>query len=1066
MELHYNAFISYRHAPLDIRIATEIQRRLERYPVPREIQKQTGKKRIERIFRDKEELPITSDLNDDIGEALRHSDFLIVICSTNTASSAWVRREIETFLMTHDRRQVLTVLADGEPQDVIPDLLRSEEIQLPGPDGTLIPQRREIEPLSCDYRLRRSRARREELPRLAAALLGCAYDDLRQRQRRRRVRRLVAGFTAALVLVSGIAAYALDRAWVIARQAEEIEAQYRNTLITQSRYLAEKSGELLAQGDRMGALQVALAGLPAGSADDSRPLVTEALFALNNAVYPYHIAQSDEFLAKCTLETESRARAWDDSDDLQCLSPAGARWPTADGSGQLTVFDLDTDAPLAVLSPQAVLPDAPEAVFLSAAFCSEDRLVLTLSAGVVCWDLSAAQPCWTLPAQTPWAGAVTQADPEAGRITAACWDGETCCIAQLDAATGRERWARTAPLPAAGLFGRSACLAVSPSGEQAAVGFGDNAFGSPEAAPAPTLLVAAADVDTVRALTPEKTDVAALTYLDEDRLCVLTADLGMADALDPAFPFAVAVYGPDSDTPLWSTPGEVLAHRPVGDEALPARSLQRWTRDLDAGPEDLVLVQLAGQLLLLSPEDGEVLRTADFPDDVFSVAPYDVGTLFVALRSGQLMLYQPVGEITGPMGSVSGALRSAAWVPQRGEFLLPLADSQQIVVMSDRLEDESLATVELHSIAQADYAAGPDWEIRVLREATDEDGLQQRLLFYRPRAAEPFAATTADGQILGWQVLPDETGPERCCFLCKQADTVSLCLWDLPQDRLQASWDLGVSSAELVGLWQEQAVVRSGTQLLAIDLQTGDERTLALDALPAATAFSPAGDTLALLSGLGLRLLDLDAWTWRDLSEDLAALHSDPYPSTPCLAFSPDGGRLAVWAGGEACILDLSAGTIAQRLPIPCRSGGKGLFLTDRILLVYGDSGRLTTWDLDTQAVVMEDAAVLDAAPDLQQGDGRFRARSATDSFLYTFEPTGRFARYLGARHACLSPSGSEVLSLRNAYGAGNAISLIEDTGFSVYPLYSLDELVAKATALLDGRTLSPADKLRYFIEG
>ena len=87
MTEHYNAFISYRHAPLDNRVAAEVQRRLEQFHIPRAIQKETGFRKIDRIFRDKEELLITSDLNDTIQQALVHSDYLIVICSHSTNDS-------------------------------------------------------------------------------------------------------------------------------------------------------------------------------------------------------------------------------------------------------------------------------------------------------------------------------------------------------------------------------------------------------------------------------------------------------------------------------------------------------------------------------------------------------------------------------------------------------------------------------------------------------------------------------------------------------------------------------------------------------------------------------------------------------------------------------------------------------------------------------------------------------------------------------------------------------------------------------------------------------------------
>ena len=76
---HYNAFISYKHADLDNKIAERIVRDLEHYHIPAKIRKTTGIKKIERIFRDKDELPITNDLNDTITNALKNSDFCVSI---------------------------------------------------------------------------------------------------------------------------------------------------------------------------------------------------------------------------------------------------------------------------------------------------------------------------------------------------------------------------------------------------------------------------------------------------------------------------------------------------------------------------------------------------------------------------------------------------------------------------------------------------------------------------------------------------------------------------------------------------------------------------------------------------------------------------------------------------------------------------------------------------------------------------------------------------------------------------------------------------------------------------
>lgn len=276
---HYNAFISYRHAPQDIKVAAEVQRRLEQFKVPAAIRKTTGLKKIDRIFRDKEELPITSDLNQTIENALNNSDYLIVICSHSTKESIWVQREIEFFLKTHSRKQVLTVLVDGEPGDVIPEILQYEETTVTLESGETQVVRVPIEPLSCDYRGDFKKARREELPRLAAALLGCSYDDLKRRQRQYKMRRLTAAVSAVMACMIAFSVYF---AW----SANQIQSNYEQSLINQSKYLSNESLTLLSEGDRISAMLLALEALPK-DADDDRPVIPQAEYALSQAVGAY-----------------------------------------------------------------------------------------------------------------------------------------------------------------------------------------------------------------------------------------------------------------------------------------------------------------------------------------------------------------------------------------------------------------------------------------------------------------------------------------------------------------------------------------------------------------------------------------------------------------------------------------------------------------------------------------------------------------------------------------------------------------------------------------------------------
>ena len=287
---HYNAFISYKHAPLDTKVAAEIQKQLERFRIPKAIQKSSGIKCIDRIFRDKEELLITSDLNETIEQALVASDFLIVICSHATKESVWVQREIEFFLKTHSKNQILTVVAEGEPVDVVPQILREQEVTVTldsGEEETVIMP---IEPLSCDYRGDFRKARKEELPRLAATILGCSYDELKRRQRQYRMRRTIAAFSAVAVLLAALSVY---YAW----SASQIKENYLQSLRNQSQYLSSESLALLDQGDRFNAMLLALEALPKDE-EDERPVLPEAEYALAKAVNAYASANENQYTAE------------------------------------------------------------------------------------------------------------------------------------------------------------------------------------------------------------------------------------------------------------------------------------------------------------------------------------------------------------------------------------------------------------------------------------------------------------------------------------------------------------------------------------------------------------------------------------------------------------------------------------------------------------------------------------------------------------------------------------------------------------------------------------------------
>ena len=296
MSMKYDAFISYRHLEKDMFVAKGIHRALETAGIPRKIRKLTGKKRVQRVFRDQEELPIGSDLGENIEAALRESEFLVVICTPQTKESAWVMKEIDTFIALHGRENVLAVLAEGEPEDSFPHQIMTDDFGNP------------VEPLAADvrgenYREIRHKIKSESL-RLVAAILGVDYEDLRRRRRERVMRRMV--LAAAAVALAGTAFGAYN-----AYNLNRINENYRQKLINESRVLAKTSAEVLAEGDRKTAALIAMEGLP--KEGDDRPLVADAEVALANALDCYslgHELTTDRLLkhkatvVKCAINAE------------------------------------------------------------------------------------------------------------------------------------------------------------------------------------------------------------------------------------------------------------------------------------------------------------------------------------------------------------------------------------------------------------------------------------------------------------------------------------------------------------------------------------------------------------------------------------------------------------------------------------------------------------------------------------------------------------------------------------------------------------------------------------------
>ena len=194
-EYTYDAFISYRHVEHDKAVAKKLHTLIETYGIPSGVAASCGKKKMGKVFRDEEELPLAVSLSENIETALRQSEWLIVICSPDYLTSRWCMKEVDYFISLGRRDHILLVLARGTPETSFPPQLTKVETE----EGE-----KDVEPLAAniaseDTKESLSRLSTEKL-RILAPMLGVGYDDLKRRARQRRIR-ITAAIAAAVILL-------------------------------------------------------------------------------------------------------------------------------------------------------------------------------------------------------------------------------------------------------------------------------------------------------------------------------------------------------------------------------------------------------------------------------------------------------------------------------------------------------------------------------------------------------------------------------------------------------------------------------------------------------------------------------------------------------------------------------------------------------------------------------------------------------------------------------------------------------------------------------------------------
>lgn len=161
-------------------------------------------------------------MSSSIDEALKESEYLIILCSKRTKESIWCTREVYEFRKHQPDDHIIPVLIEGEPYEVYNEAMQDLKVQSLDQDGNLVEKDLELQvadlrpdevknPDFIGYRdleknsspdlarLKRDSIKilkTSEIYRIMAAILNVAYGDLKQRQKERRLKRILATSTA------------------------------------------------------------------------------------------------------------------------------------------------------------------------------------------------------------------------------------------------------------------------------------------------------------------------------------------------------------------------------------------------------------------------------------------------------------------------------------------------------------------------------------------------------------------------------------------------------------------------------------------------------------------------------------------------------------------------------------------------------------------------------------------------------------------------------------------------------------------------------------------------------
>lgn len=1080
--ISFDAFICYKHGPIDSIVATTLQQQLEHFRSPHKI---SGKKHpFKRIFVDEGELSSCADFGEQIRAAIKNSEWLIVICSKETPSSLWVEQEINIFLEYHDRSRILAVITDGEPKECYPPQLlgnsqNASEVFAADARG-----------ISLSEIIKKTK--KDVLLKIAAPMLNTNFDTLKQRVKTYRFQRAFIITTISLFFLMLLFIHEYQK-------NQQIFTELQNTLISQSRYLSKLSGDLLEEGDRVKAIQLALAALPDGTDDKSRPLIPEALYALNNATYSYWRPSSNNFIAECKLETDTKQ-----VEGSVEISPNNAYLLTVDTSGKLYLFDAKTNICKTKLLPTDIIPNITNNIFYGATFLTNEKIILFLSDRIVCWNFSENTLLWN-----SWFTSISVAfnttiaehlnsdsnietylDIQKGKLYLFADFDHAISLYVINTNNGKllkhftftdesdESYWNNISLNAS-------AMAVSISGESLVLGIScARAQADENDEPISlhdhkSLLVVNITTGNIVKYECEYPDIYAIQFIDSNKFVVLSSILQSTYEQPEPWSYALECFSCSKTTSLWNRKEDAYFQIPSVK-----LSLEEQTIDDNYDPQTVIIATFGNQISFYDPNKGKRLSKVELSTNLISTEIFDDefnDELLLTLSDGSIYMLTNCSNLL-KLGKISGDFSCAKYLPDEtssfGKLFLFSTNDPSISVMNNSIEDRNYKLIE----------DGDCFDYEFFHHDKETYGIiikDEQLTIYKELTDSAIASTVLtdddDVSLLDIKTIDNDT------ILYYISDNT---LFGFNIEKNDIIFETSLPSLEDFDSWEYLGWYNSN----CIILQSNYDYYLIIDILnknipqkkfcyskdsesTRTVTISNNGKYFAeiievsnndLSSDTKLVIYDLENEQWLNLSNTLMSMDiSSPYLNynCNCLEFSPDGSCLAIVSKGKIQIIDMASQTITQTLDIDCFTQCDFHFYNDNILAVLGDSGHLITWNLYFNRKIAESETILskdnffESINILDDGYISYTMRDsdfAMWEYIYQIDSVGNITPYLTLKDASIDIS------------SGNILFLVEDSEsnfIGYYQLYDLDSLIIRAKELINNQTLTNADLKKYFIE-